>query len=196
MSDRQTRSPRVLLLAGDRVGANCTSDRGKLSILEKFRRYGWTITLAGAERIVSPCAFAAKLGAVPLEMDCTVNELGPILDYDVVSVLPAPHHEGLCRSAAVLDLLREASAADLVVSSWCHGIRVLAAADVIRGKRVVAHAADREAVEAAGGIFVGHDHPPVVDGRLVTGARSYYYRAKNAEAIRCALRARLGERDR
>ena len=90
-----------------------------------------------------------------------------------------------------MGLVRRASDEGLVLSAWCRGVRVLAAADVIRGKRVVGHIDDKDAIEEAGGIYVGHDHPPVIDGRLVTGARSYYYRAKNAEAIRTAMVDRL-----
>ena len=33
-------------------------------------------------------------------------------------------------------------------------------------------------------------HLPITDGNIVTGARSYYYRAKNAEAIKKAIDAR------
>lgn len=187
------RRVRLLLLVGDLVGANCTSDEKKLSILEKFRRYGWDVTLAGASRVVRPCAYAAERGATPLDLDCTVDEIANILDYDGVSILPGPSHSGLTTSPRALGMIRDATAGGLVVSAWCHGVRVLAAAGVIRGKRIVGHAADKDVVEAAGGIFVGHDHPPVTDGRLVTGARSYYYRAKNAEAIRAAMLERLAE---
>lgn len=187
---------RILLLVGDMVGANCTSNENKLSIIEKFRRYGWSVTLAGAERVIRPCAYAVERGEVPLDMDCTIDEIGEASGYDAVSILPGPSHQGLCKSKAVLRFLRDATAADLVISAWCHGVRVLAAADVLRGKRVVGHAADREVIEAAGAIYVGHDHPPVTDGRLVTGARSYFYRAKNAEAIRAAVNERLSQTPR
>jgi putative intracellular protease/amidase len=184
---------RILLLVGDLVGANCTSNENKLSILEKFRRYGWEVTLAGAERVVRPCAYAAERGATPLDLDCTIDDVGNVLDYDGISILPGPSHSGLIKSQKALRMIRDAAAAGLVLSAWCHGVRVLAAADVIRGKRIVGHAADKDAVEAAGGIFVGHDHPPVTDGRLVTGARSYFYRAKNADAIRAAMLERLAK---
>ncbi len=175
------------------VGANCTSNEGKLSIIEKFRRFGWGVTLAGAENVIRPCAYAAERGATPLAMDCTLDDIGSTRDFDGVSILPGPSHNGLCGSRTTLQMLRDATEAGLLVSAWCHGVRVLAAADILRGKRVVGHAADRDVIEAAGGIFVGHDHPPVTDGRLVTGARSYYYRAKNAEAIRAAMLERLSQ---
>jgi len=181
----------MLLLWGDLYGANCTSNEKKLSILEKFRRYGWQLTLAGVERTISPCAFARQRGAEPLELDCTVDDLGDASDYDGISVLPGPAHRRLIASPKAMALIRQGSEAGLVLSAWCRGVRVLAAADVLRGKRVVGHADDKDVIEAAGAIYVGHDHPPVIDGRLVTGARSYYYRAKNAEAIRKAMAERL-----
>jgi putative intracellular protease/amidase len=194
MKKAGTKKPiRILVLVGDLVGANCTSNENKLSILEKFRRYGWDVTLAGSQRSVRPCAYAAERGAMPLELDCTVDEIRDVLDYDGISILPGPSHAGLIKSPKALRMIRDAVAAGRVVSAWCHGVRVLAAADAVRGKHIVGHAADKDIVEAAGGIFVGHDHPPVTDGRLVTGARSYYYRAKNADAIRNAMLERLAD---
>lgn len=190
---KHDRPVRMLLLWGDLYGANCTFDAKKLSILEKFRRYGWALTLAGAERTVRPCAFAQQRGAEAFELDCTVDELGKTTDYDGISVMPGPAHRGLIDSPKVMSLVREAAEEGLVLSAWCRGVRVLAAADVLRGKRVVGHIDDRDAIETAGAIYVGHDHPPVIDGRLVTGARSYYYRTKNCEAIRTAMRDRLAE---
>ena len=188
---KSERPVRMLLLWGDLYGANCTSNAKKLSILEKFRRYGWVLTMAGAERTVLPCAFARQRGAEPFELDCTVDELGEATDYDGISVMPGPAHRGLIESPKVMNLVREAADEGLVLSAWCRGLRVLAAADVIRGKRVVGHIDDTDVLEQAGAIHVGHDHPPVIDGRLVTGARSYYYRVKNAEAIRTAMADRL-----
>jgi len=184
------RPMRMLLLWGDQYGANCTFSAKKLSIVDKFRRYGWDLTSAGAKTTVSPCAFAQRRGAEAIELDCALEEIGEVTEYDGISVMPGPAHRGLIDAPAAMETIRRAADEGLVVSGWCRGVRVLAAADVLRGKRVVGHADDRETIEAAGGIYVGHDHPPVVDGRLVTGARSYHYRAKNAEAIRTAMAER------
>lgn len=192
MSAKKSDRPvRMLLLWGDMYGANCTFNAKKLSILEKFRRYSWELTLAGAERTVRPCMFAQQRGAEPFELDCTVEDLGEAVEYDGICVMPGPAHRGLIESPKVMNLIREAADEGLVLSAWCRGVRVLVAADVIRGKRVVGHIDDKDAIEEAGAIYVRHDHPPVIDGRLVTGARSYYYRAKNAEAIRTAMVDRL-----
>jgi len=182
---------RMLLLWGDHYGSNCTMSTKKLSIVDKFRRYGWELTSAAVTKTVAPCGFARERGAEAIEMDCLVDELGDVAAFDGLSIMPGPAHRGLVESSAALEWIRRAAAAGLVVSAWCRGVRVLAAADVLDGKQVVGHADDKDAIEAAGGLFVGQDHPPVIDGRLVTGARSYYYRAKNAEAIRKAIEEKL-----
>jgi len=180
----------MLLLWGDLYGSNCTSSAKKLSIVGKFRRFGWDLTSAGAEKTVRPCAFAQQHGAEAVELDCTLEEIGDVAECDGISVMPGPQHRSLIDSPLAMEMIRRAADEGLVISAWCRGVRVLAAADVLRGKRVVGHADDRDAIEAAGGIYVAHDHPPVIDGRFVTGARSYYYRAKNAEAIRTAMAER------
>jgi len=195
MAAAKRKPVRMLLLCGDLYGANCTMGGKKLSILDKFRGYGWDLTSAGVKKTVSPCAFAAKRGQKPFDLDCTVSGIDDVTAYDGISVLPGPAFNGLIESPDALRLVKQASEAGLVVSGWCRGVRVLAAADVIRGKRIVCHADDREFIEAAGGIFIGHDHPPVIDGLLVTGARSYYYRAKNAAAIRAAIVRRGNDRE-
>jgi len=188
---RQASAVRMLLLVGDRIGANCFSAGKKLSIIDKFRRYGWDLVLAAATDAVQACPFAAKRGMTPPEISVIVDDIEGIEGFNGVSVLPGPSHAGLIESEHALRLIRDASQAGLVVSAWCRGVRVLAAADVIRGKQIVGHEDDREAIEEAGGVFIGQDHPPVTDGTLVTGARSYYYRAKNAEAIKKAVQTSL-----
>jgi len=187
---RKGSQARLLLLVGDMYGLNCTSNERRLSILEKLRRFGWDLTLVGIDRVVQPCRFGQERGAPPLRVDCLVCEIEDVSSYDGISILPGPVHAGLIHSPEALALLRRAASAGLVLSSWCRGTRVLAAANVIRGKKVVGHPADQEAIEKAGGIYLGQDCPPVIDGRLVTGARSYAYRAKMAEAIRAAIRER------
>ena len=187
----QSKKPvHMLLLVGDRIGANCMMGSRKLSILDKFRKYGWQITLAGTSDHVSPCPYAAGLGAKRMPTDRTLDSIASMDGFDAVSVLPGPSHEALIASPRALALLREADDLGRVISGWCRGVRVLAAAGVLRGKRVVGHEDDAAFIEQAGGVFVGQDHPPITEGHIVTGARSYTYRAKNADAIREAVRAR------
>lgn len=57
------------------------------------------------------------------------------------------------------------------IASVCHGIEIVAAAGIIRGKRVTAVPKCRYDVEFVGGTYV--DEPVVVDGNLVT-ARTFW----------------------
>lgn len=182
---------KMLLLVGDRMGSNCFAGGKKLSIIEKFRRYGWDLTLAATTPTVAACPYAEQKGWEPPPIDCRLEEVPDVTTFDGVCVLPGTSHQGLIGSAAAIGLIRRASEAGLLVSAWCRGVKVLAAANVISGKQIVGHEDDREAIEKAGGIFVGQDHPPVTDGNVVTGARSYYFRAKNADAIKKAIGTRL-----
>jgi len=191
MTSKTQRVPvHMLLLVGDQIGANCLSGGRKLSILEKFRKYGWQITVAGVGEFVKPCPYAQSLGLEAPTIDCRVDEIKDIQGLDGICVLPGPSHTGLTQSEAAMTLIRRAAEAGVVLSAWCRGVRVLAAADVLQGKHVVGHSDDQQMIEESGGIFVGHDHLPVTDGTLVTGARSYHYRAKNADAIKKAIDAR------
>ncbi|TFH07188.1 MAG: hypothetical protein E4H08_09925 [Candidatus Atribacteria bacterium] len=188
--EKSRKAVRMLVLVGDQIGSNCLSGGKKLSILEKFQKYGWDVTIAGVRSSVQPCPYALKLGLAAPNIDCLVDEIEDVLTFDAVSVLPGPAYSGLLQSTAAMHLIRQAAASGLVVSAWCRGVRVLAEAGVLQGKHVVGHSDDQEIIERSGGIFVGYDHPPVTDGALVTGARSYYYRAKNADAIKKAVDAR------
>jgi putative intracellular protease/amidase len=184
---------RMLLLAGDRMGSNCFAGGKKLSILDKFKKYGWDLTLAATTKTVEGCPFAQQKGWSPPPIDCLVDESPDVSTFDGISVLPGTSYDGLTESDRALELIRHAAKEGLIVSAWCRGVKVLAVADVIRGKQIVGHKDDQEAIEKAGGIFVGQDHPPITDGNVVTGARSYHYRAKNAEAIKKAIDARRAE---
>ncbi len=180
----------MLLLVGDMIGANCLTGGKKLSILEKFERYGWDLTIAGTKDHVAPCPFAAERKLEAPKIDRLIDNITDVTEFDAVSILPGPSHTCLIESDHVLRLVHQAVDEGLVVSAWCRGVRVLAAADVVRGRQIVGHEDDKAFIEQAGGIFIGQDHPPITDENLVTGARSYYYRAKNADAIKKAVQAR------
>jgi protease I len=77
------------------------------------------------------------------------------------------------------------------VASVCHGIEIVAAADVIRGRRVTTVAKCRYDAEFSGAEYV--DEPVVVDGNLVT-ARTFW---DNAPWMREFMRMlAAGRRDR
>jgi protease I len=70
----------------------------------------------------------------------------------------------------VIALVRVFAAEHKPIAAICHGVQVLAAADVIRGRRVSGYAACAPEVRLAGGEYV--ETPPdgaIRDGNLVTG---------------------------
>lgn len=69
----------------------------------------------------------------------------------------------------VLHLVRFFMGRALPVAAICHGVQILAAADMVRGRRLTAYPAVRPEVEMAGGVYVDvAADRSVVDGNLVT----------------------------
>jgi protease I len=70
----------------------------------------------------------------------------------------------------LIDIVRRFATGHKPIAAICHAAQILAAADVIRGRRVSAYAACAPEVRLAGGEYV--ETPPdgaVRDGNLVTG---------------------------
>lgn len=77
--------------------------------------------------------------------------------------------EYLRLDSRVIDIVRYFMIIDRPVAAICHGVQVLAAADVLRGRKLTAYAAVKPEVVMAGGIFVDKEaDQAVVDGNLVT----------------------------
>lgn len=90
-------------------------------------------------------------------------------DYDALMIAGGRAPEYLRLDPRVIDLVREFVRLDKPVAAVCHGAQLLAAADVIRGKRVSAYPACAPEVRMAGGEYA--DIPvdqAVTDGKLVT----------------------------
>jgi len=88
-------------------------------------------------------------------------------DYDLIYIpggLRAP--ATLREDKVALDFIRAFVDTGRLTSSMCHGGRVLAAADVVNGKRVTGWRGTADELRAAGGIYV--NEPAVEDGQFVT----------------------------
>ena len=82
----------------------------------------------------------------------------------------------------LLRITREMAAAGKPIASVCHGVEILTAADIIRGKKVTTVAKCQLDVEQGGGIYVNQE--VVIDGRLIS-ARTWH---DNAPLMREFLR--------
>ena len=70
----------------------------------------------------------------------------------------------------VLDIVRHFDKAGKPIAALCHGPQLLAAAGILKGRKVNSYPACAPEVELAGGTFVKVDITgAVVDGNLVTG---------------------------
>jgi protease I len=91
-------------------------------------------------------------------------------DYDALVIPGGRAPEYLRLNPKVLEIVRHFAEADKPIAALCHGPQILAAAGVIKGKKLSAYPACQPEVELAGGIFVSlHVTAATADGNLVTG---------------------------
>ncbi|MBN1825509.1 MAG: VCBS repeat-containing protein [Candidatus Eisenbacteria bacterium] len=191
------RDVRVLALVDDGYGANLALDyvhpllgRVNHNILTLMERRGWEVDFAGVKPTVAACSSLVDYcPSDSMRVDRLVSAIDDLSAYDALVVMPGLDHTGLLASPEAMELVRRAAREGLVIGGWCRGVKVLAAAGVLRGRRVAGPEAMRELLEAAGAIYEGEDAWPVTDANVVTVKRSRYYRPKMVDAIGLAVKA-------
>jgi protease I len=90
-------------------------------------------------------------------------------DYDALLVPGGRAPEYLRLDARVIEIVRTFAQANKPIAAICHGLQLLAAADVLKGRRCTAYPACGPDVRSAGGVYaeVAIDKA-LVDGNLVT----------------------------
>ena len=164
---------RVLMLVCRDYGANYNLIRDAMELR------GWQVTVATTRASCRPCPFSEALGATAMTGDLLIDDLPDVTQYDILAIMPATattgtSHQQMLDSPAALQLVASAAAGDLVVAAFCGGTRVLAAADVIQGRRVTGHPTYQAEYIAAGAEFV-ETTPPLLDGNILTSRRGQYY---------------------
>jgi protease I len=102
-------------------------------------------------------------------LNASFAEINPP-DYDALVIPGGRAPEYLRLNPRVLALVRHFAEADKPIAALCHGPQILAAAGVIKGKKLNAYPACQPDVELAGGTFVSLDITgAIADGKLVTG---------------------------
>ncbi len=92
-----------------------------------------------------------------------------LTEYDGLYLTGGRAPEYLRRNPAVLDVVRYFFQMNLPVAAICHGVQILTAADVVRGRRLTAYDAVAPEVVSASGTYI--EVPPtetVLDGNLAT----------------------------
>ena len=102
-------------------------------------------------------------------LNATFDEIDPAR-YDGLVIPGGRAPEYLRLNPKVLDMIRHFAKANKPIAAICHGPQLLAAAGVIKGRKLNAYPACAPEVELAGGTYVTVDMTSaVVDGNLVTG---------------------------
>lgn len=91
-------------------------------------------------------------------------------DYDALVVPGGRAPEYLRLNPRVLEIVRHFDTARKPIAALCHGPQILAAAGILRGRRVSSYPACSPEVELAGGTYANIAiDAAVTDGNLVTG---------------------------
>lgn len=165
---------KVLLIIGDAAEATDT-----LYPYFRVQEDGYQIVVAAPEKRV----YHLVIHDEHPDWDITVESKGYMLSSDiafrdvnpeeylglVISGGRAPEY--LRYDSDLMRIVRHFFDTNKPVGCVCHGIEIIAAADLIRGKRVTTVAKCRYDAEFSGAIY--EDTPVVVDGNLVT-ARTFW----------------------
>jgi putative intracellular protease/amidase len=169
---------------------------------DQFDRMGWRVEHIGVDDSVTACPYAAGLVPIhPIVPSRRVEEVVDLTGYDALIIppgtgqaypIPDPFRD-LLDSRAALDLVARAARSDLPVYGMCANVRVLAAAGVLNGRRIVGSPRFLEEYRQAGAFFAGNeanDTAPLIDGPIITGTRGQYYDEANTRAIALAIELR------
>lgn len=182
MEAGEVSSIKVLLLMDDFYGANCPP------IIKRFHDFGWKLTVAGAKKELTACDYTRQNlpEALHMKTDLLLEEIGDITVYDAVVVMPGQRQDNFIENPVFMELIRKAASGGVVVCAWCRGVRLLAKAGIIKGLTVTGNADYKAEYEAAGAIFKERT-PPIIQGNIVTGVRSFFYQEQICLALKQAI---------
>lgn len=101
-------------------------------------------------------------------LNASFSDINPA-EYDALVIAGGRAPEYLRLNKKVIDMVKHFAAANKPIAAVCHGIQILTAADVVRGKKLTAYPAVEPEVTMAGGIYESVNvYEAVTDGNLVT----------------------------
>jgi len=161
--------PKILIITGD-GGESYEA----LYAVHRFEEEGWEpVVAAPSRRRLNLVMHDFKPGwdtyierrGYGLEAGVKFDDV-QVEEYAAVLVLGGRAPEYLRNNAKVIEIVREFDRRGKWIFAICHGVQVLAAAGVARGKRVTCYEHVRVEAEQAGAIFVNEQ--TVREGRMVT----------------------------
>lgn len=165
-------SKRILILTGDGGESYET-----LYALHRFQEEGWHADIAAptARRLhlvlhdFEPGwdTYIERTPGYGATANLALADVEP-LSYDAVLLIGGRAPEYLRHQARVLDIVRAMAEAGKWILSICHGIQILVAAGLTKGRSVTCYENVRSEVEMTGGTFVGGTQA-TRDGRIISG---------------------------
>jgi len=158
----------ALLLVPKNFGANYFLMR------DVIEEYGWNVTHTGVLDSIPSCPWLASHQPIPpIIPDIKISNIN-ISDYQCMIIPPTTGNAApvqnpvgdLIGSKEALKLISDANQAKVPIYTMCAGSRVLAAANIINGKKMVGSPKFEQEYKAAGAIYVGrpkNDNPPTLD---------------------------------
>jgi protease I len=187
--------PQVLIITGD-GGESYEALYG----VHRFREEGWKAVVAAPSRRRLHLVmhdfepgwdtYVERTG-YGLDADISFDQV-KVPDYEAMLLLGGRAPEYLRNDARLLEIVREFDAAGKWIFSICHGIQVLAAAGLVRGKCVTCYEHVRMEAEQAGGTFATDQ--AVRDGRIVTAQTWQSHPEFYREIFACVGSNDLGRR--
>lgn len=199
---RSAEPTKILLLMDDILGASYEVEVGKVkSIKSQLEDFGWELTEAGVKGELVPCPWGVEnFKTQPYKTDLLVENIESMEEYNALIILPGRDYKNLLQVPKTMALIREAVELGMPVAAWCRGVRLLAAADVIRSKRVIGNFQHLQEYKDAGALAVEYSveevdgkrvfkniSPPIIDGNIITTVRSLYYRDQMCQLIKNAV---------
>ena len=161
--------PKVLIITGD-GGESYEA----LYAVHRFQEEGWETTVAAPRRRRLNLVMHdfepgwdtyIERHGYGLVSDLAFDDV-KVPEYAAVLVLGGRAPEYLRNNARVLEIMRQFDQQGKWLFAICHGVQILAAAGLTRGKRLTCYEHVRMEAEQAGATFV--DEQTVCDGRIIT----------------------------
>ena len=187
----------VLFLIPNHYGANYFLMR------DAYEYMGWNITQVSISDTCQACPAFASVGSIPpIIPDKTISQISNFDEYVALVITPGPGnfykiqnpYQDIIENKEALQFIKEVYEKGLPVYAMCAGVKVLAAADIIKGKHIVGSPRFIQDYTDAGAIYKGNDkndNPPLVDGDIITGARGQTYNYSNAEAVTSVVEGKI-----
>lgn len=104
----------------------------------------------------------------PVNVHASINKI-TAKDFDAVIIPGGFAPDYMRKSSSMVDFVKEMYGEGKVVAAICHGVWMLASAEILQGKKATSYFSIKDDIRHAGADFV--DEPVVRDGNIITSRK-------------------------